>query len=201
MIVEQRLISLSRDAASKALLLMKDLKGSGNFNGGNQIQRSAFSVASNIAEGVGRMANAGSKRARTQFFRIAYASLKECTTQLGLLRDLDHGNTGKISEVIEVFSDLDRELGDALGVIDPESVEGIEWERYYFHDCSCGKGKASAYVYFEGTFMISPCNSCMRTEVRLSAAPMTAELLQKLVMAGSVMEQVTLLLTAKRNEV
>lgn len=52
----------------------------------SQIQRSAVSIPSNIAEGYARI----SKRDQDNFYRIAFASARELETQLEIARRLDY---------------------------------------------------------------------------------------------------------------
>ena len=74
------------------------------FNLVSQIQRSAVSVPSNIAEGKGR----GSDKEFRQFLYIARGSLFELRTQLELARRLKYIDSNKqiIEKIVEVQSML-----------------------------------------------------------------------------------------------
>ena len=60
----------------------------------DQLRRSAISVPSNIAEGMGRM----SAKEQIHFIEIAYGSLMEVLCQLQLAKDLDYISAEEMSE-------------------------------------------------------------------------------------------------------
>lgn len=70
--------------AKQIYLMTKKLPSAENFGLVSQIQRSAVSVPSNIAEGFGRKSNKSFK----QFLLIAYGSLAELDTQISLAKDI-----------------------------------------------------------------------------------------------------------------
>ena len=84
--------------------LTKSLPANEAFNLVSQIQRSAVSVPSNIAEGKGR----GSDKEFRQFLYIARGSLFELRTQLELARRLKYIESNKkvIDKIVEVQSML-----------------------------------------------------------------------------------------------
>ena len=63
----------------------------------NQIRRSAVSVPSNIAEGVGRQSN----KETIHFFYIAKGSLQEVETQLYLSFDLEFISKESLNSILE----------------------------------------------------------------------------------------------------
>lgn len=65
------------------------------FTLGQQIQRAAISVSSNIAEGFGRQ----NKPEKKQFYRVARGSLTETQDQLILARDLSLVSDEKFDEL------------------------------------------------------------------------------------------------------
>ncbi len=84
--------------------LTKSFPSSESYNLVSQIQRSAVSVPSNIAEGKGR----GSDKEFRQFLYIARGSLFELRTQLELARRLKYIDSNKqiIEKIVEVQSML-----------------------------------------------------------------------------------------------
>ena len=72
----------------------------------NQMRRAAVSVASNIAEGVGRNRNAETAR----FVRIALGSCTELECQLLLSRDLGYASP-------EVVAHLSRQTGEVRAML------------------------------------------------------------------------------------
>jgi four helix bundle protein len=65
--------------------MLTELKPEHKYGLSQQIQRSAISIGSNIAEGFGR----SSLKEKIQFYRIAYGSLNELQDQLIVCRDLN----------------------------------------------------------------------------------------------------------------
>ncbi len=84
--------------------LTKSFPSNESYNLVSQIQRSAVSVPSNIAEGKGR----GSDKEFRQFLYIARGSLFELRTQLELARRLKYIDSDKkvIEKIVEVQSML-----------------------------------------------------------------------------------------------
>ena len=72
----------------------------------SQIQRSAVSVASNIAEGAGR----GSDKQFSQFLHIAYGSLCELDTQLIIARNLEYLNNDQLSPLTDKVIHLQKKI-------------------------------------------------------------------------------------------
>jgi four helix bundle protein len=69
-----------------------------------QINRSAVSVASNIAEGSGR----GTKKDFSNFLGIALASSYECETQLIISEKLGFISNEEMSELIDKLSEIQK---------------------------------------------------------------------------------------------
>jgi four helix bundle protein len=67
----------------------------------DQVIRSASSVPANLAEGHGRTG-----RARTNFWRIAYASAKEVDSHLRLLAQAGAINRSRTHKVLEAFDQI-----------------------------------------------------------------------------------------------
>ena len=92
------------ELAELVYAVTKSFPTSEAFNLVSQIQRSAVSVPSNIAEGKGR----GSDKEFRQFLYIARGSLFELRTQLELARRLKYIDSNKqiIEKIVEVQSML-----------------------------------------------------------------------------------------------
>jgi four helix bundle protein len=69
-----------------------------------QLQRAAVSIASNIAEGHGRI----NRREYARFVSIARGSLKECETQLLLIRRLGFVEESIVAPLLELTDRLNR---------------------------------------------------------------------------------------------
>ncbi len=72
----------------------------------SQIQRSAVSVASNIAEGAGR----GSDKQFSQFLHIAYGSLCELETQLIIAKNLEYLNEDQLGFLSDKVIHLQKKI-------------------------------------------------------------------------------------------
>ena len=94
----------SMELAELVYELTKSFPSNEFYNLVSQIQRSAVSVPSNIAEGKGR----GSDKEFRQFLYIARGSLFELRTQLELARRLKYIDSNKkvIEKIVEVQSML-----------------------------------------------------------------------------------------------
>lgn len=84
--------------------ITRKLPDTENFGLRSQMQRSAISIPSNIAEGSKR----GSGKEFAHFLRIAHGSLAELETQLFLLKDLYP--TIEISHAFQVSNEVGRML-------------------------------------------------------------------------------------------
>jgi len=94
----------SMELVELVYVITKSLPNSEAFNLISQINRSAVSIPSNIAEGKGR----GSDKEFKQFLYVARGSLFELRTQLELVRRLGFINSNKeiIEKIVEVQSML-----------------------------------------------------------------------------------------------
>jgi len=92
---------LGRDVARKSYSVVEAFPASQRFGLTSQIQRSAASIPSNIAEGSGRSSNKDFAR----FLSIAYGSACELETHLILANDLGYLSTGDLDSL---SSDVDR---------------------------------------------------------------------------------------------
>jgi len=94
----------SMELVELVYVITKSLPNSEAFNLISQINRSAVSIPSNIAEGKGR----GSDKEFKQFLYIARGSLFELRTQLELARRLGYIDSDKkvIEKIVEVQSML-----------------------------------------------------------------------------------------------
>ena len=72
----------------------------------SQIQRSAVSVPSNIAEGAGR----GSDKQFSQFLHISYGSLCELETQLLIAQNLKYIDETQSDKLIESIIHLQKKI-------------------------------------------------------------------------------------------
>ena len=77
-----RVFKQARINLKEIMLLLKDIRSFGDIR--NQMQRSAISVVSNIAEGAGSDSN----KQFIRFLNIARSSNNECNAQLLILADL-----------------------------------------------------------------------------------------------------------------
>ena len=72
----------------------------------NQIQRSAISISSNIAEGSGRNSEIDFNR----FLDIAYGSACELETQIILAFDIGYINESSMNKILEIISEIHKML-------------------------------------------------------------------------------------------
>ncbi|THD67649.1 four helix bundle protein [Robertkochia marina] len=82
----------SMDLATKIYQLVEDLPKNNGFVLKQQLQKTALSVPSNIAEGAGRT----TQKELLRFLDIANGSLTELETQLILVNNLKYSDTSKL---------------------------------------------------------------------------------------------------------
>lgn len=102
LVVWQRAMEL----VSAAYKLTRTFPGSERFGLTSQIQRSAVSIPSNIAEGQGRLAT---KEFR-QFLGVARGSLRELETQLLLSADLRYAQRTEVDACLALADEVGRML-------------------------------------------------------------------------------------------
>jgi four helix bundle protein len=98
--------TLARKLIKRIYLLTKDFPSEEKFGLVSQIQRSAVSVASNIAEGNSRV----SLKDKAHFFHIAYSSLMETLSHLNVSLDLAFIEEDKYCELRESIRELSNKL-------------------------------------------------------------------------------------------
>lgn len=86
---------VSMDLVVKVYEITREFPKSEQFGLASQLQRSAVSIPSNIAEGSGR----GTKRDFAHFLDQARGSLFEVITQLEICRSLNFGDLDKINAI------------------------------------------------------------------------------------------------------
>ena len=72
----------------------------------DQLRRSAISIPSNIAEGMGRMA----EKEQGHFINIAYGSLMEVLAQVDIAKDLEYITTEEYSEIDTMVNEIGKML-------------------------------------------------------------------------------------------
>ncbi len=97
---------LSRKLLKKVYRMTDTFPKEERFNLTSQIQRSALSVASNLAEGSGRVS--GKEQAR--FTEIAYSSLLELLNQLIIASDLNYLEEHKVNALRPLIIEIGNKL-------------------------------------------------------------------------------------------
>ncbi len=95
---------MAKDLAKEIYRITKGFPAEEKFGLVSQITRAAISVASNLAEGSGRM----SRKDQAHFTQLAYGSLMEVACQLEIateLHFLPEGDFQKISALIKTIAD------------------------------------------------------------------------------------------------
>lgn len=121
---------LARNAASRTIefCMAADWKHVKKFR--DQILRSAFSVPSNIAEGIGRcmgISDTAGEKSKKHFYRIAYGSLKECFIQLELMKTAKPRHSTAIDELLNLWMTVEDSLAVLVGAPTPNRNELICW--------------------------------------------------------------------------
>ncbi|MBI5464033.1 MAG: four helix bundle protein [Ignavibacteriales bacterium] len=101
------------EIAEKVYELAAKLPAEEKFGLKSQLQRSAVSIPSNIAEGCSRDSNAEFKR----YLQIAIGSSYELETQLILTRNLRLLNAGSVEVILERVSQEQRKLNSFIGKV------------------------------------------------------------------------------------
>lgn len=94
----------SRILVKEVYELIKFFPQSENFALSNQLRRSVISVASNLAEGKGRVTASD----QIHFCHMAYGSLMEVTNQLILANDLGYISNGQYQKIRPLIEEVAR---------------------------------------------------------------------------------------------
>lgn len=96
----------SRELVKAVYLLIRNFPEEEKYVLSDQLRRAVISVASNLAEGGGRLA----LKEKSHFCQIAYGSLMEVTCQLVLAEDLGFISSSQSSEIRVLIEDVERLL-------------------------------------------------------------------------------------------
>lgn len=96
----------SRELVKQVYLLTAKFPKEERYSLSDQLHRAAVSVASNIAEGTGRV----SKKEKVHFIEIAYGSLMEVICQISLAIDLGMAEDTDMDEIRPLAEELARQL-------------------------------------------------------------------------------------------
>lgn len=99
---------IAKNIVKKTYKIIKDLPSSEQYGLISQMNRAAISIPSNIAESSGR----SSKKEKSQFISIAFASLMELTCQIEISLDLGYVDTLNYEEYIKECKDLSVKLSN-----------------------------------------------------------------------------------------
>ena len=105
----------SMKLAREVYLLTEKFPKSETFGLRMQMRRSAVSVASNIAEGHGRLTDAQLEN----FLGMARGSLYELQTQIALACDLNFFNQESGQQLLEMATNVAKLINGLLGVLKP----------------------------------------------------------------------------------
>lgn len=125
--IDEKLLSLATDVADRTLCFCNTVKLSGLTGLRGQVKRSAISVPSNIAEGMGRdETRKQTTKGKIRFHLIAFGSLRECVVQLELIKRQKPELAQEISALIELWGKVGRGI---LFVLDGYALEAHIAER------------------------------------------------------------------------
>lgn len=96
----------SRELVKQVYLLTAKFPKEERYSLSDQLRRAAVSVASNIAEGTGRV----SKKEKVHFIEIANGSLMEVICQISLAIDLGMAEDTDMDEIRPLAEELARQL-------------------------------------------------------------------------------------------
>ena len=99
---------IAKNIVKKTYKITKDLPSSIQYGLISQMNKAAISIPSNIAESSGR----SSKKEKSQFISIAFASLMELTCQIEISLDLGYVDTLNYEEYIKECKDLSVKLSN-----------------------------------------------------------------------------------------
>lgn len=72
----------------------------------SQFRRAAVSICLNLAEGSGRF----NKNEKSQFYKIARASVFECVAIIDIIREIKYINTNESNELLQKLDEISRML-------------------------------------------------------------------------------------------
>jgi len=101
---ELKLWQKSIDLVTRIYEVTRDFPSNEKFGLVSQINRSAVSIPSNIAEGAGR----NSDKEFMKFLAIAHASSFELETQLIISNNLGYLSAGKLKELVDLINELQK---------------------------------------------------------------------------------------------
>ena len=104
----QRLIvyQQAKDLVKLVYALMKKFPVDERYALCDQLRRSAISIPSNIAEGMGRMA----EKEQGHFINIAFGSLMEVLAQIDIAKDLDYITNEEYKQVESLVDEIGKML-------------------------------------------------------------------------------------------
>lgn len=94
----------SKDLVMQVYALLKQFPDEERFALCGQIRRAAISIPSNIAEGMGRMA----EKEQGHFINIAYGSLMELYAQIDIAHDLGYINQNEYNKIEICIDEIDK---------------------------------------------------------------------------------------------
>ncbi|WP_309384933.1 four helix bundle protein [Cerasicoccus frondis] len=119
------------DAWQKARVLTRDVYAvtsngvaAKDFGLRDQIQRSAVSVMSNIAEGFGR----GGNREFSQFLHVARASLAELKSQLYVMLDVNYMEQETFNSLYQQASQIEVRINGLIKHLRSSDIRGAKFE-------------------------------------------------------------------------
>jgi four helix bundle protein len=101
------------DLVAEVYALTKRFPASERFGLASQMQRSAVSIPSNIAEGAARHG----RKEYCQFLYMARSSASELDTQLRIARRLDYLADGDLSRLLQMLDEVGRMLSGLLSAL------------------------------------------------------------------------------------
>ena len=104
------------ELAREVYVVTEEFPRSETFGLRMQLRRSAVSVASNIAEGHGRLTDAQLRNS----LGMARGSLYELETQIELARDMGFFNDASARRLMETSVDVAKLINGLLGVLEPQ---------------------------------------------------------------------------------
>lgn len=108
----------SRKLVKMVYELTANFRDSEKFGLTTQMRRCAVSIASNIAEGIGR----NSKKETKQFFYVAKGSVYELETQLYLVEDLKFANPSQVETILNQLIEVRKLIIGFIKYLEKETI-------------------------------------------------------------------------------